>query len=178
MKDEVKFKEYVAALCEIHDKTISSLRMSLYWKTLEPFSDEECERAFKELIFSSKFFPKPAHFIELLRGKKEDQATRAWVKVLNAVKRYGNYVSIRFDDPIVHSVVCAMGGWPQLGLMKIEEEKWRQREFERLYEVLSQEGEHPEYLPGICEIENSAKGYDVKAEIVKIGFEDKLRLAG
>ena len=70
MKNEVKFKEYMATLCELYDRQISKLLTDLYWKILEPFTDEQCEEAFKEIISSCRFFPKPADFREVILGKK------------------------------------------------------------------------------------------------------------
>ena len=171
MRDEIKFKEYLTALCELHDKTISKLLTDLYWKILEPFTDEECEAAFKELIYSSRFFPKPAEFREILCGKKEHQATAAWIEVLNAVARIGNYKSVKFSDPVIHSVIKVMGGWPQLCTMESKDEKWKQKEFERLYEVISSwKGNHTEYLPGTHEMENNRLGHEKREDIVEIGF--------
>lgn len=174
MKNEIKFKEYMATLCELHDRTMSKLLTDLYWKVLEPFTDEQCEAAFKELIYSNRFFPKPADFREILCGRKENKATEAWLEVLNAVARIGNYKSVKFSDPAIHSVINAMGGWPQLCLMESKEEKWKQKEFERLYEVIgARDGKHPEYLPGTHEIENFRMGNELDMEIIKIGLDEK-----
>ena len=171
MKNEVKFKEYMATLCELHDRTMSKLLTDLYWRVLEPYTDEEAEKAFQEIIYTSKFFPKPADFIEALKGKVQNRATLAWLEVLEAVARIGNYQSVKFSDPVIHSVVNAMGGWPQLCMMEAKEEKWKQKEFERLYEIISaREGGHTGYLPGTHEMENHRAGYDVQNNIVMIGF--------
>ena len=172
MRDEIKFKEYMAMLCELHDKTLSKLLTDLYWKILKPYTNEQCEAAFKELIYSSKFFPKPADFKDILCGKIKNIATEKWLDVLRAVSVIGNYKSVRFADPVIHSVINAMGGWQQLCMMQKDEEKWKQKEFERLYEVISQRGgKHPEYLPGAHEMENARTGYNIKQEIVEIGFD-------
>ncbi len=174
MKNESKFKEYIATLCELHDRTMSKLITDLYWKVLEPFTDEQCEAAFKEIIYSCKFFPKPADFREVLCGKKENKAIGAWLEVLIAVKRIGNYQSVKFSDPAIHSIINAMGGWPQLaGTMEDKDVKWKQKEFERLYEVIAgRGGKHPDYLPGACEIENFTTGHERELNIVKIRFEE------
>jgi len=180
MKNEIKFKEYLAVLCELHDRTMSKMLTDLYWKVLEPFSDEDCEVVFKEIIYSNKFFPKPADFTELLRGSKKNQGTLAWIEVLETIKRVGAYQSVKFSNPVIHGVIESMGGWARLaGDMLVDEEKWKQKEFERLYEVISQHqrGKHPEYLAGICEIQNGANGYEVKPEIILIGF-DRLQIVG
>lgn len=172
MKNEVKFKEYLATLCELHDRTMSKLLTDLYWKVLEPFTDEQCEKAFQEIIYSCKFFPKPVDFLEILNGKKANRATEAWLDVLTAIRRIGNYQSVKFSDPAIHSVVNAMGGWPQLCMMEMNDEKWKQKEFERLYEVIAaRDGKHPEYLPGTTEMENYRTGHERELDVVRIGFD-------
>jgi hypothetical protein len=174
MKNERKFKEYMTVLGELFDKSISELLMFTYWKILEPFDDDSCKKAFEAVTATAKFFPKPADFLEILSGRREEQAARAWIEVVTAVRRIGNYQSVKFSNPMIHSVVQAMGGWPEFCMMKSKDETWRQREFERLYAVISAHpGKHPEYLPGTCEIQNSANGFEVKPQIVKIGFNDR-----
>jgi hypothetical protein len=182
MKNEIKFKEYMTMICELYDKTLSDMMKDLYWKMLEPFTDEQCEKTFKEIILTRTFFPKPVDFLEILQGKKENKATLKWLEVLESVKRIGNYQSIKFSDPVIHSVINAMGGWPQLCMMEIKEEKWKQKEFERLYEIIGERGgNHPKYLPGTCENENTPHmiamyeertGKKFKQEIVEIGFNE------
>ncbi|HOG17670.1 MAG TPA: DUF6475 domain-containing protein [Syntrophales bacterium] len=170
MTNQRMFKEYMTALSEIHGKELSALLNSLYWKTLEPFTDAECERAFKDLIFSAKFFPKPAEFLEVLQGKREDLGARAWIKVIEAARRYGNWQSVEFDDPVIHSVFKFWGGWGVIREWKDKDLKWIQKEFERLYSIfLGENREHPKYLPGDHEIQNAANGYERTPEIVRIG---------
>jgi hypothetical protein len=187
MKNEIKFKEYMTMLCELHDKILSDMMKDLYWKVLEPFNDEQCEDAFKELIYSNRFFPKPADFMEILQGKKQDQATMAWLDVLGAVKAVGNYKSVKFSNPAIHSVINAMGGWPQLCMMESKDEKWKQKEFERLFEVISfHKGTHPAYLPGTFENTNTPAmiaqyeertGRKYNQDIIKIGFDEQKQIA-
>jgi hypothetical protein len=187
MKDEIKFKEYMTLICELHDKVLSDMMKDLYWKVLDPFMDEQCEAAFKEIIYSSKFFPKPVDFLEILKGKKTDRATEAWIEVLGAVKHIGNYESVRFADPVIHSVLQVMGGWERLAsTLLTDEEKWKQKEFERLYQVMERRGNHPTYLPGTCEMQNTSQqiklyeertGKKFKQEIIEIGFEENKQIA-
>ena len=187
MKNEVKFKEYMTLVCELYDKTLSDMMKDLYWKVLDPFTDEQCEKAFKEIIYSSRFFPKPADFIEILQGKKQDQATIAWLEVLGTIKSVGHYQSVRFANPVSHSVIMAMGGWEQLCMMEIKDEKWKQKEFERLFDVLStREGKHPAYLLGFHENNNTPMmiaeyeertGKKFKQEVIEIGFEEVKQIA-
>jgi len=186
MKNEIKFKEYMTMLCELHDKILSDMMKDLYWKVLEPFNDEQCEDAFKELIYSTRFFPKPVDLIEILQGKKQDQATLAWLDVLGAVKAVGNYKSVKFSNPAIHSVINAMGGWPQLCMMESKDEKWKQKEFERLYEVMTlRGGKHPAYLPGTHENSNTPAmialyeertGKKFHQDIIAIGYEEQKQI--
>jgi hypothetical protein len=173
MKNRKLFGEFMMALSEIHGKVITALLNSLYWKTLEPFTDQECEAAFKELIFSSKFFPKPVDFLEILKGNKEDQAGRAWIKVIEAVRRIGNYESVKFDDPVIHSIFKFWGGWGVTADWRECDMKFKQKEFEKLYILMASGKKHPTYLPGYTEIKNDADGYHLQPEIIKIGFDDE-----
>lgn len=173
MKNEQMFKQYMTALCEIHNKTTSTLLLSLYWKVLEPFTDEQCEEAFKQLIYEGKFFPKPADFNEILRGSKEDRAVIAWGEVVEAIRRTGPYQSVCFADTTIHSVIEFMGGWPATGDWPESELKWKQKEFERLYAIMKDKGSDKKYLPGIQEIENAANGFEINPPIM-IGGGRKL----
>lgn len=175
MKNEGMFKEYMLALSELHGKDLSPLLFSLYWKTLEPFTDQECELVFKKLVFSARFFPKPVDFLEILRGKIDDQGARAWIQVVDAVRRHGNYQTVRFADPIIHSVIEFMGGWGKTGEWYDSELKWKQKEFEKLYGIMQRNNKHPEHLPGLCEIENAANGHDRQPDIIQIGFGQKVK---
>lgn len=188
MRNELKFKEYMTMLCEIHDKTLSDTMRDLYWKILEPYTDEQCEKAFKDAVYFNKFFPKPADLIEILSGDKKDRATEAWVEVLGSIRSIGNYESVRFSNPVIHSVIQVMGGWDNLAAtMLVDEEKWKQKEFEKLYHVMERRGNHPDYLPGTCEMQNGSmqiKEYEErtgkkwKQEIIGIGFENKKQITG
>jgi len=176
MKDHVKFKEYMAALCEVHGREpLTKTLADIYWKALEPFPDAVCCDAFKYLILHSKFFPKPSEFLEILEGRDKDQSIIAWMKVLRALRGVGTYQSIEFDDHAIHSAIKTMGGWVAFGDILEKDLPWKQREFERIYNIVSRYREnHPGYLPGRTELQNFAAGYhDLKHEIVQIGFSEK-----
>jgi hypothetical protein len=159
MKDKNKFKRFMTGLGKLFDKTISRTLMDIYWKSLEPFSDEACEKAFNKLITASKFFPKPADFIEILNGTSEDRALNAWLIVENTVKTVGPYASVRFEDPVIHSVIDSLGGWPKFQDCTNRDWTWRQKEFMSRYKAMSHNTNHPQYLPGILETQNKVKNY-------------------
>ncbi|MDD5414634.1 MAG: DUF6475 domain-containing protein [Smithellaceae bacterium] len=160
----------MTVLCELYDKTPSPLLIGIYWKALEPFTDEQCETAFNSIICSSRFFPKPADFIEFLQGTNQDKATQAWIKTVNAIRKYGNYTSVKFDDPVIHAVIEFMGGWANTGEWHDDNLRWKEKEFLQLYKVMEKRGEpYPLHLPGLIEVINQSKGYDVQNEIAFIG---------
>ena len=175
MTNETAFRENMTVLCELFDKPLTKLLMGIYWKALEPFTNEECQRAFNEVALSSKFFPKPADLLEILRGKIEDQGARAWIQVGEAVRRYGNYQSVCFADPVIHSVIEFMGGWGKTGDWTDQELKWKEKEFVKLYGIMQRNEKHPGYLPGVTEMQNAADGYEQKPEIARIGFDERAK---
>lgn len=183
-QDKIRFAKVMAVLSEIFDqgKEPSEFKIELYFQALIEFEIGSVERAataiMKGRVYSS--LPKPAEIIQEIRGTTQNQATMAWLSVLETIKHVGHYQSVKFSDPVIHNVIEAMGGWIRLaGEMITDEEKWKQKEFEKLYEVLAKNprDKNPEYLPGWIEIHNTANGYEVESGIVKIGFE-RLRLTG
>ena len=172
MKNKKTFANFILAIGEMFDKDISQALRDIYWKALEPFSDAQCAKAFNAIILSSRFFPKPVDVIEAIRGTGETRAITAWGQVLKAIQAQGAYQSVKFSDPVIHSVVEFMEGWPKLCGTLTDELKWKQKEFERLYKTMEGRGEHAEYLPGIMEIDNGAQGYETEGPVL-IGFERK-----
>ena len=112
MKDRKLFLVNMATIGEVFDKQLSDSLLEVYWRILEPFDDSECLTIFKRIVIELKFFPKPAEMVSMLRGTGEERAINAWLEALGAVKRLGNYQSVKFSDPAIHSVSQSMGGWP------------------------------------------------------------------
>ena len=159
MKNKEKFKQYMTGLGELFDRTISKTLMDIYWKALEPFTDDVCEKAFNQLIVSSRFFPKPADFLEVIVGTDGDRALNAWLIVEKTVKKIGPYASVKFEDPVIHGVIDSLGGWEKFQDCTNSEWIWRQKEFITRYNAMSNKSEHPKYLPGIVEVKNGFKGF-------------------
>jgi len=159
MKNEIKFMELMTGLGELFDKTISDPLKNIYWKILEPFPDEDCEKAFNQIIATCKFFPKPVEFLEILRGRSEDDSTRAWILVDEAMRKHGNYSSLDFGEPKIHRIVEMLGGWDYLGTITEEEWKWKRKEFESLYQAIKRP-DGPDWVIGICEKANEPRGFE------------------
>lgn len=177
-QDHKQFAVIMATLAEVFNdgKEVSKIKMEIYFKALEKYPIDHISSAISEMIKSRVYpsFPKPAEIIQEITGKEENRAIQAWLIAFDAVGRVGNYESVKFADTAIHSVIQIMGGWPKFCMMENHEVTWKQKEFERLYEVISsQSGKHPEYLPGTHEIENFRLGREYKANVVRIGFDKK-----
>ncbi len=60
-----------------------------------------------------------------------------------------------------------------MGNMLIDDEKWKQREFEKLYAIMEKRGNHPAHLAGRFEIDNTARGYLENVDPpIQIGFDE------
>lgn len=179
--DRKQFAALMVALSEIFDggKELSKERIQLYWLALKEYTIEQVQQAASDIIRERVYpsLPKPAEIIEAIRGKESDRATMAWLEVIYALRRIGTYESVRFSNPAIHAVIEHMGGWPEMGNMPTEEEKWKQREFEKLYTLMEGKKDPPEYLPGRIEIDNAARGFQKHVpEPIAIGFDGVKRI--
>lgn len=168
MKDKEKFKGFMLLIGERENREISDALLDGYWETLKPFSDEQCDKAFKKVWNNTRFFPKPEDFLEHLQGGIPHML--AWKTAFTTVKKIGPYDSVKFSDPVINLVIELMGGWPAFCMMETEEIKWKQIEFSKIYKGVCQNGKGPRHLPGVHEQTNLRTqkiGYDVP--IVMIG---------
>lgn len=160
-----RFLKYMHRIAELFDRELSESVISLYWEALKDNSDQDIMKAFNLAVKSCKFFPKPAELIEFIEGDNKDQGLLAWEKVYKAIRSVGSYQSVRFDDQAIHSCIELMGGWPMLCQSRVDEMKWKQKEFEALYKVMVKRGDHKPCLPGIAELQNGAKGYGIQPPV-------------
>lgn len=163
VKDKKKFAELMMGLAEVFDdgKESSAMKIEIYWKALEEFKISDVEKAVISIVKNRVFanFPKPGEITQYISGDAEEKATKAWLKVSWAVKHIGQYASVRFDDPIIHSVIEAMGGWYQIQEIGKWHDTWTQKEFINLYKIMEKKDEHPKQCTGLTEVENISQGY-------------------
>lgn len=147
---DTKFKEGMAMMCEIYGREITDLLLKSYWMVLKGLSDEQFEKAVTDVISSRVYssMPLPAEIIGKVLG---DQPLQAWLESRKPVAIHGAYMSIRYADPVIHSVIEAMGGWPTFCYITDEEKPFKQRDFERLYKLMAEKKEHPDYVCGTHE---------------------------
>jgi len=165
----------MAVLSEIFDqgREPSEFKIELYFQALVEYEIGVIERAAMAIIKGRVYpaFPKPGEIVQEIDGSREDLAVIAWGEVVEAIKRIGPYQSICFADPTIHSVLEFMGGWSACGDWLENEMKWKQKEFERLYAIMKDRGNHKKYLPGVCEIKNGADGFEVDPPIMIGGLK-------
>ena len=125
---------------------------------------------------SGRFFPMLSDIVTRIEGKVEDRAAAAWALVLKAVARHGHWDSVRFPVPAIHYAIGQMGGWRHLCCtLTADNIPFRARDFsghfavgERVASWEEAAGPGPErvrvpaYLPGEHELNNRARGYDLR----------------
>lgn len=144
---------------------------------MDPFSDDQIERAMMTAALTLKFFPKPAELIELIQGKTKDRAIAAWESLIGAIQRCGSYQSVIFRDGRISRTVELMGGWLEVCSMTEEETKWKMKDFCAIYQSLPDS--EPRKLMGRYEQDNRMRGFiEAIPEPVMIGQAkpDLLRL--
>jgi hypothetical protein len=176
--DKTRFAKLITGLAQTFHTAVSAVDLETYWRLLSRFSLEEIERAIAGYCRSPqghRFFPKPSELMALIVGSDADQALRAWSTVLRAIRGIGAYRTVVFDDPLIHAVIWDMGGWQALCAMRVEEEPFRAKEFERRYVgyVARPPTRYPKQLAGITDTVNAAQGYGPIRPPTLIGDEQK-----
>ncbi|MCK5609780.1 hypothetical protein KAR91_48360 [Candidatus Pacearchaeota archaeon] len=163
-------------LAEMLGGDMSPRKYELYFAALSDLDIQDIRTAANHIANTATFFPKPVDFRNAINGNQDEAAIAAWGKVLKAKSKAGQYQSVKFDDPVIHSVIKLMGGWGALCRLEgHDDEKWQRIDFEKTYRAMQGSNkDHPEYLPGIEEIQNEAQGYPAKKEVYLIGEKIEL----
>ena len=150
---------------EVYGRTMSEPAQRLYLAALDGFSAQQVVQALMRHIEDpehGQFMPKPADIVRQVRGDPELEGKQAWAKLVQAVRRWGSYVSVAFDDPLIHVIVEQMGGWPKIGEFTEDELPFREKDFVALYRSHRQRGAPPPYQPvllGLIAKQNLFHGY-------------------
>lgn len=154
----------VAMLCEAFNKTPSKATFEAYKIGLEGMSAEEINLAANRALANCRFMPPPVELREMLGGKSQDRAAKAWLAFENAVRRYGYTKSVCFDDPCIHATVRALGGWEACcDLPAHEFDAFLPKRFQETYASLARVGfsaEHGGPLVGWFDRQNGINGFD------------------
>lgn len=153
--DRKRFSEILAVLCEVYNQDITETKTKAYWEALNDIDIDVISQNATKHLKTEKFFPRPS---ELRLGESdEDIGMLAYNKLQSGIRSFGYYDSIKFDDPVIHSVIELMGGWLDVSLR--ENDQWFIKDFLNIYKSMQLKKEHLEYIKGINEIDNGARGY-------------------
>lgn len=175
-KDAPKFTEYMSILNEMYGdgtKTISDLKMGVYFEALKELSIEEVHQAIAKLAKTRVFktFPTPAEILDSVRTSVEDRALLAFQDVIGVVQFNCGYKSVIFEDGTIGKVIEAMGGYEKICDWKTDERRFNEMEFVKLYKVYDARGPWPpKKFIGEFEAHNVRMGYlDHVPEPIRIG---------
>lgn len=178
-QDLSRFAALIIGVGEVCGKSFTPTAIDVYWSVLKAFKYEEVDQAVKLHLGNpdvGRFLPKPADIIMFIEGSSQNQALRAWTKVISTAQRIGVYTSVAFDDPLIHAVGEDMGGWRVFCAIKDEQLPFVRREFQDRYRgyVINKPLRHPKYLTGLIEHQNSIGGYNYDPPIL-IGDKAKAK---
>jgi hypothetical protein len=148
--DGVRFTAGIIALAELAQFAMTEALLGVYFKALNDLSIEQVEAAVDILLRTSCNYgmPKPVHIREAALGSPGDVAMLAWERVLTALRHHGGYVSVDFQDAVIHRVIEDLGGWVKLCDLPSDpkEQAYRQQDFREAPPRLP--GEAPRPRPG------------------------------
>lgn len=161
--DLPEFAKFLVVIGELYSKSILDYLIGIYWEALQNFDLIEIKHAFEIHIRdpnSGQFFPKPADLIKIM-SKCKNTANKAWNKVEYAILNFGIYRSVKFDDPLIHTTIVAMGGWMKICSTLLKDKPWLARKFKQQYKELENQTsiEPPKYCCGLLESMNSNHDY-------------------
>ncbi len=124
----------------------------IWFTLLEDISDAEFLYVVTKICKEVRSFYPTDNFAALVREQLtaniDNEALMAWIAVKKAMGVHGSYKSVRFSDPIIHSVVKIMSySWEEFCQKPLD--TWMQKDFVNYYKAMLQRDKHPEYLVGI-----------------------------
>jgi hypothetical protein len=128
-----EFREFVAVMGAaaetLNQPKLTPLGLRTAFAILQGYPLESVKAAVQQHLRESPFMPKPADIVKYIEGTVEDRANIMWGHVVKAIRKYGHYESIRFDDPAIHYAIDRMGGWQKLCGILEEELPFREKDF-------------------------------------------------
>lgn len=156
----------VTMLAEMFGKSASAGLFRAYELGLQGLKAEQIAAATQRALEECRFMPPPAELRQLVYGRTEDRAVKAWLAFERAVVTNGYIRSVTFDDPVINATVKALGGWEHCCGMPVSEfDTFLQKRFQDTYCSLARCGVSAEQaapLVGWCDRENVLNGYDAQ----------------
>lgn len=178
--DRKQFFKLIGDVHAFYQRDFSEFSGNVWWEAMHPYDFAAVSHALNRHCVNpdhGQFMPKPADVVKMLEGSTQDSALVAWAKVDRAIRSIGRYVSVSFDDPLIHRVVTEMGGWVALGQKEEKEWPFVRNEFVNRYRGYRGRNQIPNYPPvlaGIAESSNAQLGYRPEPPVL-IGDPEKAR---
>lgn len=172
---EIKeFTELLAGVHEFYGKQMSEFATDVWIQAMGGYDLAAIRDALGRHAMnpdSGQFMPKPADVVRMIDGGTADSALVAWSKFDKAVRSVGPYMSVAFDDPIIHRVIEDMGGWT--GFDKKTEDEWPflRNEFTTRYRGYSGRRVAVECKPkmlGMIDADRESKGLPHDSKFLRI----------
>lgn len=117
-------------------------QLNIYKVLLDDIPDEKFVAGIKTMLRERPYanIPSPGDIRKYcMETREEDLDIRVAIarnKIKKAMNSVGTYVTVAFDDPIIHLVIRDFGGWIKLGMKDIEEfENLLKWDFPKLYKA-------------------------------------------
>lgn len=131
----VKYQEYYP------EPVMSKEMKSIYFLGLKDLTVEQLNSAYVEIIRTRNFqkMPKIAEIRENALGETKElmnlRMQMAREKILFAIRKYGIYQSVEFDDKGIHALIDSAGGWHKICSMEQKEfeDLFKYNNFEKIY---------------------------------------------
>lgn len=177
--DKAAFAALMTDAMVFYRKDLSKFAIGVWWEACKGFSLEQIAKAITAHAMDpeqGRFPPMPADIVKHLAGTKTDRALVAWSKAFRAISSAGSYVSVAFDDAVIHAVIEDMGGWPKFCATSTDELAFVQKRFWDTYRTYASRPDvaHLAVLPGI-HAGNNARFAGHSQEPVLIG--DRVKAA-
>lgn len=165
--DKLRFAQAMGIMGEAFQKVPSDSLTEVYWRALQDMSIEIFERATMNMLNTRTItgtFPLIAEIRAAVQVSPADMETRitiAWDKLIYAVENHGHYDTVVFDDPVIHQILKAWGGWVKWASEITNDQlKWARKDFAALYKsYLTMSLPPPEPLEGLIAQDNRNRGY-------------------
>jgi hypothetical protein len=170
--DHAQFFELVGNVYAFYRQDYSKFAGSVWLEAMKPYDFAAVADALNRHCVNpdnGQFMPKPADIVRMLEGSTQDSGMVAWSKVDTAIRQRGTYVSVVFDDPIIHRVILDMGGWVLVGGKDADEWPFVAKEFVNRYRGYKMRSETPDYPPvliGMAEAQNNRQGFKSGAPVL------------
>jgi len=144
--DKAGFGELLHGVMAYYKQDLSPFTLSLWWQACAGYDLEQVSKALSAHAVdpeTGRYPPKIADVVRQLAGTTTDRAEAAWSKAMRAISGVGPWRDVVFDDPVIHAVIDALGGWPKVCSTTVDDLSYLQHRFVTSYKALSKDV--PEY---------------------------------